>query len=512
MSRDERHRHLITRRHFIRRSGTLGAGVALGPLVLDLSACASDQPGAAPGGANNPSTAMAAPASGAAGTTSASAGAESSSGTGGSTVTAAAGSGGSNSNRKTTDAGAGGNVMAQAQGGSPSAGAGGSGDAAGASASAGSGATASNPNAIAANAVLLGLYAQGDGAAAVAEAAKKLDFSWLKPGDSVLIKVATNSQYKHPTTTSVPGVKGMVKELKARGAGKVIVADQAGVEHVRLTSKGRYGSTKDMWSMNTMDTVAPDAELHYFDDQPFDTGYFMATLPDGHHWPRGMYIPSVIKQVDHIIYMPRIGVHILAGNTIAHKSAIGWLRDDSRHDLHNDAMNYYEKYTDINYTQEIRDRFRMVVTVSEAILLHGGPDTGTNYALEPVLVTASTSMANHDALASSILVTLNKNVTTVDPGTMTYSASSAPQNNAFFANGAGVPTGDAGPWTSGSMQTMYTAHPFEMGVTKDRAISRGWEIAGGKPSSISVVLDGSRLDDTWKSGMMTHGEGLYQLA
>jgi uncharacterized protein (DUF362 family) len=367
-----------------------------------------------------------------------------------------------------------------------------------------------NGDAIASGAVLLGLY-KGDGMAAVAEAIKRLDFSWLKQGDSVLIKVATNSQYKHPTTTSPNGVKALVAELKARGAGKVIVGDQAGVEHVRSSKMGRTGKTTDMWMMSGMADAMTGAEGHAFDDQPFDTGYFAATLPPDNHWPRGMYLPSIIQEVDHIIYMPRIATHILAGNTIAHKSAIGWLRDDSRHDLHNDAMNYYEKYTEVNYTKEIQDRFRMVVTVSEAILLHGGPDTGTVYALDPVMVTASTSMANHDAVASSVLVTLNKNVTKVDPGTMTYNPSSAPQNNAYFANGAGVVTGAAGPWTSGSSQTMYTAHPFEMGVSKDRAITRGWALSGGKPMSIQVVVDGAQPDDMLKAGLMTHGEGLYQL-
>jgi uncharacterized protein (DUF362 family) len=369
---------------------------------------------------------------------------------------------------------------------------------------------ATNGNAIASAAVLLGLY-KGDGAAAVAEAVKRLDFAWLKQGDTVLIKVATNSQYKHPTTTSPNGVKAVVKELKARGASKVIVADQAGVEHVRLSARGRYGKTTDMWSMSGMMDAMIDAEAHAFDDQPFDSGYFQATLPPENHWPRGMYIPSIIKEVDHILYMPRIGTHILAGNTIAHKSAIGWLRDDSRHDLHNEAMNYYEKYTEVNYTKEIQDRFRMVITVSEAILLHGGPDTGTVYELDPVMVTASTSMANHDAVASSVLVTLNKNISRVDSGTMTYNPSSAPQNNAFFAGGAGVATGDAGPWTSGSTSSMYTAHPFEMGVSKDRAITRGWALAGGKPMSIQVVVDGAQPDDMLKAGLMTHGEGLYQL-
>ena len=360
--------------------------------------------------------------------------------------------------------------------------------------------------------VLLGLY-PGDGAAALTAAAARLDFSWLQPGDSVLIKVAVNSQYTHPTTTSVNGVKAMVAELKKRGAGRVIVADQAGVEHVRLSQQGRYGATSDMFMQNGMAAVVQvGAETYFFDDQPFESGYFPATPPMDSHWTRGLYIPTIVKEVDHIIYMPRIGTHTLAGNTQSHKMAIGWLRDDSRHDLHNDAQYYYEKYTEVNYTKEIRDRFRMAVTVSEKILLHGGPDVGTPYDMNPVLVHASTSLSNHDAVGASILATLNASVTTVSPGTQTYSAASAPIANSLFANGATVVTGDAGPWVdSGSTQTLFTAHPWEQGITKDRAIARGWSISGGQPSRISVVRDGASLSSDLERGMVTHGEGLYVL-
>lgn len=509
MTSDERNQRL-TRRRFIHHTGAITAGVAFAPFALDLTGCGG-QGAASQSGSDSSMSAAGKP------------------GAMDEDMHASGGSGGQRLPPPTA-AGKGGNMASGAPsqvasaGGMPGAGGragaaniGGAGGEGGKSMAASGGGqvgaampAADGGNAIAAGAVLLGLY-DGDGGDALRGAVKRLDFSWLKPGDTVLIKVATNSQYKHPTTTSPNGVVAMVKELKARGAGRVIVADQAGVEHVRLTSMGRYGMTSDMWAMNGMNAVTPDAEAHFFDDQPFDTGYFSATLPDGNRWPRGMYIPSVIKEADHIIYMPRIGTHILAGVTVGHKSAIGWLRDDSRHDLHNDAQDFYEKYTEVNYTKEIRDRFRMIVTVSEAVLLKGGPDTGTNYALKPVMVTASSSMANHDAVACSVLVTLNKTVMMTSAGSMTYNPSSAPQNNAFFANGAGVPTGAAGPWTSGSMQTMYTAHKFEDGITKDRAITRGWQLTGGTPKTIQVVQDGSALDATLKSGLMTHGEGIYAM-
>jgi uncharacterized protein (DUF362 family) len=514
MTRDDRHRNRLTRRGFIRQSGTLGAGVALGPIVLDLSACsnaptdtqappttsagaATSTGGAAPAAAGSGMTTPAAPAVAVAGSGSATGGtpavAQASGGTSGQAAAGAAAT-------PPASGGTSGTPSASAAAGQPAS--------AGQSGSAGAPVAAQSGNAIAAGAVLIGLY-PGDGAAAMSEAAKRLDFSWLKQGDTVLIKVATNSPNKHPATTSVPGVQAMVKELKMRGATRVIVADQSGVEHVRSSAMGRYGKTSELWAMGGMNAVAPDAELYHFDDQPFDTGYFEATLPMGNRWPRGMYIPSIIKEVDHIIYMPRIGQHIISGSTLGHKNAIGWLRDDSRHDVHNDAQDFYEKYTEISYTQEIRDRFRMVVTVSEAVLLRGGPDVGENYTLDPVMVTASTNLSNHDCIGAGVLVTLNKEVQVTSLNTMAYDPGTAADGNALFAGGLGVPTDGVGPWSYGTTQTRFTAHDFEAGITKDRAIVRGWELSGGKPSSISVVLDGAPLDDSLKAGLTTHGEGMY---
>lgn len=361
--------------------------------------------------------------------------------------------------------------------------------------------------AIAAGAVLLGLY-EGDGRAAAERAFDKLDFSWLSEGDSVLIKVASNSGNVHPAVTSPMGASALVQHLKSLGAGRVIVADQAGVEHVRLSAIGRFSSTRERFMTNGLIALEEDAELHFFDDQGFEDGYFEATLPEAHHWPRGMRLPNIVRDVDHIIYMPRLSQHILAGITLAQKMAIGWLRDDSRHDLHNDAVDFYEKYAEVSYTEEIQSRLRLVVSVCEKLQLHGGPDVGTVYDMSPALVLASTSLANHDAVAASLLITLGAMVP-VSGGGMTYNTSFAAIANGAFAGGFGVGTGDAGPWVSESTASSYVAHPFADGITKDRAVQRGWSLSGGQPESIAVVQHGESLEDAVKTAVETHGEGLY---
>lgn len=358
-------------------------------------------------------------------------------------------------------------------------------------------------------AVLVGLLADKTQASVTAQL-DRLDFSWLAEGDSVLIKVASNSGNPHPATTSPLGVRAMVSALEQRGAARVIVADQAGVEHVRRSEKGRYSNTRERFRSNGLAALEDVAELHYFDDGDWEAGYIEATLPEGHHWPRGMRVAAIVQEIDHILYMPRISAHMLAGITTAQKCAIGWLRDDSRHDLHNDAQSFYEKYAEISYTEEIRSRLRMVVTLNEQIQLFGGPDDGTVYTMDPALLLASTSLANHDAVATSLLAALQKS-TGARPAGMVYSGALAPTLNGLFASGAGVGTGDAGGWVSESPSSRFAAHAFEDSVDGERAVQRGWELSGGRPDSVQVVVDADPLDldETLRADLDAHAQGLY---
>jgi len=84
--------------------------------------------------------------------------------------------------------------------------------------------------------VLLGLYDRGgpdDAGTALARACSRLDFSWLSPGDSVLVKVQSHSANPHPAVTSPGALGGLVGELLRRGAGRILVGDQGGVGLVR---------------------------------------------------------------------------------------------------------------------------------------------------------------------------------------------------------------------------------------------------------------------------------------
>jgi uncharacterized protein (DUF362 family) len=57
------------------------------------------------------------------------------------------------------------------------------------------------------------------------------DLRWLQPGDAVFIKPVINSGRPYPSTTSALAVAGMIRLLKKRGAGRVVVGDMSGVFH-----------------------------------------------------------------------------------------------------------------------------------------------------------------------------------------------------------------------------------------------------------------------------------------
>ena len=57
-------------------------------------------------------------------------------------------------------------------------------------------------------------------------------------GDTVLIKVASNSGNEYPATTDPVAIRAMVELLRERGARRVIVADMSGVQFVRFWKDG----------------------------------------------------------------------------------------------------------------------------------------------------------------------------------------------------------------------------------------------------------------------------------
>lgn len=346
--------------------------------------------------------------------------------------------------------------------------------------------------------VVLGLHATSDLDTpddAVHRTLERVDMTWLRPGDSVFLKVACNSGNRHPAVTSPTAVRAMCRALLERGAGRVLVGDQSGVMSVRLASdERRFRATRQLMEGNGLLSAIEEGggEPHFFDDQGFAEGYVQATLPDtASAWRRPPFIARVTTEVDHIVYLPRLSSHVLTGYTHGHKLAVGFMRDDTRHHMHNESGDIFEKYTELSYCEEIRSRLRLVVTLAEEILVDSGPDSGGIATADPLVVLVSSHLANHDAVSVAMLTWAQRELPWARwTGGVPYGPQAVAGNLTLL--GLVEPTTGI-PWTSedAGLGGVYVPHDYGAGIDSDRALTRAYELLGGAPRHIRIELTGA---------------------
>ena len=244
----------------------------------------------------------------------------------------------------------------------------------------------------------------------VAEAAT--DFAWLSRGDVVFIKPAANSAYRYPATTSPLAIRAMVGLVREKGAGRVIVGDRPGVQSVYQDAGSQRGTSRAVLSANGLQQAALNsgAEIHYFDEAGWDA-YFADTLEHENHWKGDLMLPKILNHVDHIISLPRVSRHALAGTTLGLKSAVGWPRDDCRLELHRDAESFYEKTAEINDARTLREKLRLTLSVATKVQTTFGPDRGFAAEPDPGLIFGSESLMAHDMAALGWLLWNRKHTT-----------------------------------------------------------------------------------------------------
>ena len=238
---------------------------------------------------------------------------------------------------------------------------------------------------------------------AVANAAT--DFSWLSKGDRVFIKPACNSGNVYPATSHPAGIRAMVELLREKGAGKVIVSDMSGIAYVKLGPHSLRGSTRKLMQNNGMSQAAEagGAELYFPEEHGWND--FFEDGPAGPHWKAGIWIPSILQRVDHIILMPRSSRHMLLGNTLGMKAVVGYMRFDSRTEYHRDAASIYAKTAEANAIPTLKRKLRLALTVATKTISTMGPDSGYISEPETGLVFASDSLVAHDMVSQAWVMT-----------------------------------------------------------------------------------------------------------
>ena len=335
-------------------------------------------------------------------------------------------------------------------------------------------------------------------------AAQVTDFAWLRPGDKVFLKVACNSPHPHPAVTCPDAVPAVVQLLRDKGAGEVIVGDQSGVEHVRLTEGGRVSSTRALMDKTGLLAAIrrSGATLHNFDDQGWG-GYFRPEMDFDHHWGDQLWLPNVLREVDHVVNLARLSTHAVAGYTCAVKSAVGWLRDDSRRLLHQKGGTFFEKIAEINHAPPLRDRLRLNLTVVDSVLLNIGPDFGGEHDLPGCLALASRRLLDHDAVASALLGYFDgRDLSFFD----IYSA--YPNGSNFFNKVfVGLTWGDE----AAAAYEPIPTHPQSLSLAHDACLAHLGALQRYRPERVAVKASGDGLTRKMVAHLRAARGGLFRL-
>ena len=231
------------------------------------------------------------------------------------------------------------------------------------------------------------------------------DFSWLSRGDSVLIKPVVNSGNTYPATTNPIGMKAVIGLLKEKGAQRIIVSDMSGIEHVKLLPDKLRGSTRQlMKSCGLAQTVVEAGGELYFPEEEGWQSFFEDGPASGSNWKSGIMMPKIIREVDHVVLLPRCSRHALAGATLGMKAAVGYWRTDSRLEYHHDAATFHEKTAEANTVTSLKEKQRLTLTVADKIQATFGPDKGYVVVPDIGLIFASESLVAHDMISLAWLL------------------------------------------------------------------------------------------------------------
>jgi uncharacterized protein (DUF362 family) len=314
--------------------------------------------------------------------------------------------------------------------------------------------------------------------ASVRQAAESAtDFSWLSRANSVLIKPVVNSGNPYPATTSPAGLKAMIVLLKEKGAKRVVVSDMSGIEHVKLSPDNMRGSTRELMKSCGVAQAAEEsgAELYFPEEQGW-TAFFEDSPAPGSSWKSGIMMPKILREVDHVVLLPRCSRHPLAGATLGMKAAVGYWRTDSRLEYHQDAATFHEKTAEANTVASLKEKQRLTLTVADKVQATFGPDKGYVVAPNAGLIFASESLVAHDMISLAWLLQSRRIVPEEHK-----KGRRDPYTSQFIVN-------VANRWVVKLLSGMVQAVGAETLVRKnletiwdDRALRRAFQLFGGVP-------------------------------
>ena len=151
---------------------------------------------------------------------------------------------------------------------------------------------------------------------------------FISPGDTILLKPNVNSGDPYPYSTSPHIVAAVTKLAFEHQAARVIVADK---------SNPMFLPTVDAMDKAGIYQAAIDNGAEVMDLDV--NGYTLIKPKSAVNWPGGFRIPTLLKQVDHVINLPSCKDHLLANYTMSLKNWVGVIPEAERLYLHADLGN-----------------------------------------------------------------------------------------------------------------------------------------------------------------------------
>lgn len=343
--------------------------------------------------------------------------------------------------------------------------------------------------------ILAGVSKPADDAAiakAVRRAAEAAtDFAWLSRGDSVCLKPVVNSGNPYPSTTNPAGLKAMIALLKEKGAGRVVVSDMSGIEWVKLSPDKLKNSTRALMHNCGLAKAAVEAGADLY--LPEEDGWeaFVEEAPQsGGSWKGPIMMPKILREMDHLVLMPRCARHVLAGSTLGMKAAVGYWRTDTRLEYHRDAATFQEKTAEANTVPSLLAKQRLVLTTATKVLTTFGPDNGCVVEPDPGLVIASASIVAHDMVSLAWLIkhrelTPASKISTVsDPNTSQFMVSNGNRLVVSWLSDA-----RSAPGQVARMEQLTRVDLNS--IWDDRVLARAFQVMGGTPKVKLVDADGT---------------------
>jgi len=146
---------------------------------------------------------------------------------------------------------------------------------------------------------------------------------FIKPGDTVLLKPNVNSGDIFPYSTNPAVVVAVTQMAYEHGAGRVIVADK---------SNPMYLPTVDSMDKAGIYQAAIDNKAEVMDLDV--NGYTRVNPKIATHWPDGFRVPTLFKEVDHVINLPTCKDHLQANYTMSFKNWMGVIPEAERMYIH----------------------------------------------------------------------------------------------------------------------------------------------------------------------------------